>query len=69
MAKLIPSCTVGQSFYGDDGLYGQLRRCSHPLARAPVAQLDKTADVTVESLRVIAQRLPWRLKGCIRLWE
>lgn len=29
----------------------------------PVAQLDKTDNATVASLRVIAQRLPWRLKG------
>lgn len=29
----------------------------------PVAQLDKTDDVTLASLRTIAQRLPWPLKG------
>ena len=29
----------------------------------PVAQLDKTDVATVESLRVIAQRLPWLLRG------
>ena len=29
----------------------------------PVAQLDKTDDATLKSLQVIAQRLPWRLKG------
>lgn len=29
----------------------------------PVAQLDKTDDATLRSLRVIAQRLPWQLKG------
>ena len=29
----------------------------------PVAQLSKADDVTVDSLRIIAQRLPWKLKG------
>ncbi|PID30995.1 hypothetical protein CR983_02360 [Candidatus Saccharibacteria bacterium] len=29
----------------------------------PVAQLDKTAEATLASLRTIAQRLPWQLKG------
>jgi hypothetical protein len=29
----------------------------------PVAQLDKTDTATVASLQVIAQRLPWRLRG------
>lgn len=29
----------------------------------PVAQLDKTAPATIASVRTIARRLPWRLKG------
>jgi hypothetical protein len=29
----------------------------------PVAQLDKTDKATLDSLRIIARRLPWRLKG------
>lgn len=29
----------------------------------PVAQFDKTAEATIQSLQTIARRLPWRLKG------